>query len=276
MSKLALSVKNVYHSFGDKKVLNNVNVEIFQGEIVAVVGPSGCGKSTLLKAILGTDPPERGEIFAGNKLICGPNRDVGIVYQHYPLYDFLTAKENVAFGLKLDETNFMTRMCRPFFWNKKKKEHHELAQTYLEKMGLGGSGHLYPNKLSGGMRQRVAIAQSLIMRPKVLLLDEPFGALDEQTREDLQKLVLKFREENSNNPDNPPYTMLIVTHELYEALLISDRVIGLSQYHADGKNGSTIVYDKSSPIYNPNSPTEFEAINKQKEELRTVVFPKKS
>ena len=100
----ALRVKNVAHWFGEKKVLNNINLEIDAGQIVALVGPSGCGKSTLLRAILGTHPPKRGEIYAGDQLITTPTRDIGIVYQHYSLYDFLTAQQNVAFGLKLDQT----------------------------------------------------------------------------------------------------------------------------------------------------------------------------
>lgn len=275
----ALKIENVSHSFGDKKVLHDIDLEVECGQIVGLVGPSGCGKSTLLKAILGTHLPKEGEIFAGNKKVIAPSSNVGIVYQHYSLYPFLTAKENVAFGLMLRETSLPYRLFNPFGWNKLRKIHFNKAQELLEKVNLTNAINLYPNEMSGGMRQRVAIAQALIMKPAILLLDEPFGALDEATREELQLMLLHLYQENLEAKKQgrlPPTTILIVTHELNEAIYVSDRVIGLSQYHADGHLGSTIVYDKPSPIFHPNDAKEFSIFEKQKEELRKAVFDTKS
>jgi NitT/TauT family transport system ATP-binding protein len=145
----------------------------------------------------------------------------------------------------------------------------------LEKVNLGDAVHLFPSEMSGGMRQRVAIAQALIMQPKILLLDEPFGALDEATREELQLMLLQLFNENVDAIEQglrPPYTVLIVTHELNEALFVAERVIGLSQYHHTGKDGATIVYDKSAPIFRPGDPRDFARLEQQKEELRRAVF----
>lgn len=271
----ALEVKNVSHWFGDHLVLHNVNLEIAAGQIVSMVGPSGCGKSTLLRAILGTHPPRAGEIVADGKLIDGPTRDVGIVYQHYSLYDFLTAQQNVAFGLMLDQTSLLLRFFQCFKWWKLRKQHLQQAIEWLEKVGLRDAIHLYPQEMSGGMRQRVAIAQALIMKPKVLLLDEPFGALDEATREELQLMLLNLYQENlqalrAGAP--PPHTILIVTHELTEALYVADRILGLSQFHEEGDKGATIVYDKPAPVYQPDDPKDIGDFFSQKEELRKAVF----
>ncbi len=128
------------------------------------------------------------------------------------------------------------------------------------------------------MRQRVAIAQAMIMEPKILLLDEPFGALDESTRTDLQLMLLRFYQENldaKREGKAPPYTVLIVTHELNEALYVSDRVIGLSQYHDDGANGATIVYDRPCPVFHPDDVRDFDRFVNQREELRKAVFDDK-
>lgn len=266
---LALNVQNVSHRFGDNRVLHDVNFTIDTGQIVSLVGPSGCGKSTLLRAILGTHLANEGIVFADGHKVTKPCRDVGIVYQHYSLYDFLTTQKNVAFGPKMDESTIFGRMCfwkwLPRYW-----EILEESKTMLNKLGLGASLRLHPTSLSGGMRQRVAIAQALIMKPKILLLDEPFGALDEATREELQLMLLRIYHENlSGNSDT---TILIVTHELNEALYVANRVIGLSQYHADGNNGATIVYDKNAPVFHPDDPRDFQAIAVQKQEMRRVIF----
>jgi len=277
--KYALEIKNVSHWFGANKVLNNINLEIAPGQIVAVVGPSGCGKSTLLRAIFGTHPPKAGQILADDQPILKPSRYVGIVYQHYTLYDFLTARENVAFGLKLDQTHLPFRWFQYPKWRQLKRKHEELASDFLNRVGLSHAVDRYPHEMSGGMCQRVAIAQAMIMKPKILLLDEPFGALDESTRTELQLLLLRFYQENleaKRAGEVPPHTILIVTHELNEALYVSDRVIGLSQYHADGANGATIVYDRPSPVFHPDDPRDFDRFIGQREELRKVVFDAES
>lgn len=271
----SLNVKDVYHNFGSKRVLYDVNLQVPRGQIVGLVGPSGCGKSTLLRAILGTHPPSGGQIFAEGHLVSEPTRNVGIVYQHYSLYDFLTAKENVALGLKLDQTSMPGRFFNYFNWMQLSRKHLQQAADFLDELGLGNAMDLYPANMSGGMRQRVAIAQAMIMKPKVLLLDEPFGALDEATREELQLMILKFAEDNisaKKKNDLPPHTIIMVTHELQEAIYVSDRVVGLSQYHVGGHNGATIVYDKACPDFHSRKEKDFNLINRQKEQLRNVVF----
>ncbi len=272
---MVLECRDVSHWFGPKRVLNHVSFEIPAGQIVAVVGPSGCGKSTLLRAILGTHPPKSGEVLASGRRVIRPCRDVGIVYQDYSLYEFLTSRDNVAFGLMLDQTTLLQRLFGPLAWFRLRDEHRRLAADLLHKVSLSEAAHLFPSEMSGGMRQRVAIAQALIMQPKILLLDEPFGALDEATREELQLMLLRLYDENRvalERGEVPPYTILIVTHELNEALYVSDRVLGLSQYHRDGQNGSTIVYDKPAPIFRPGDPRDFERFEAQKDELRRAVF----
>ena len=270
-----LEVVNLSHSYGTKQVLNGINLRVGAGQIVALVGPSGCGKSTLLRAILGTHPPTSGRVLVHDKLIDRPTRDIGIVYQHYSLYQFLTARENVAFGLMLDQTSTPYRVFNYFAWRKLRKSHLEQADAFLEKVGLLAARDLYPSEMSGGMRQRVAIAQALIMEPRVLLLDEPFGALDEATREELQLMLLQLYQENTvaiQEGRVPPYTVIIVTHELNEALFVSDRILGLSQYHSDGENGATIVYDKSAPVFAPHDLKDVSRFVEQKEELINCVF----
>ncbi|PQO41894.1 ABC transporter ATP-binding protein [Blastopirellula marina] len=270
-----LEIVDVSHSYGPKKVLNHVNLRVGAGQVVALVGPSGCGKSTLLRAILGTHPSTEGKVLVSQQEVTRPTRDVGIVYQHYSLYEFLTARQNVAFGLKLDQTSTPYRWLNYFGWRKLRKQHLEQADEFLKKVGLYAARDLYPSEMSGGMRQRVAIAQALIMQPQILLLDEPFGALDEATREELQLMLLRLYEENVRaRAENrvPPYTVIIVTHELNEALFVSDRVVGLSQYHNDGENGATIVYDRPAPVFKPDEPKDLSRFVEQKEELIRAVF----
>ena len=272
---VALEASDLSHWYGEHRVLNNVNLTIRAGQIVALVGPSGCGKSTLLKAILGTHPAKAGEVRTNNHLICKPSRDVGIVYQHYSLFDFLTAESNVAFGLKLDRTSLPFRTLMYPWYRKVQQAHLVEARDYLKKVGLEAACGRYPSELSGGMRQRVAIAQSLVVKPKILLLDEPFGALDEATRESLQVMLLRFYQENLKAIQagrQPEYTIMIVTHELTEAIYVADRVIGLSRFYDGGDQGATIVYDRPCPVFLPDEPKDLERLVEQREELRRAVF----
>ena len=231
-----LQCQEVSHWFSETKVLYDLNLKVDAGQFVSLIGPSGCGKSTLLRAILGTHPPNQGQILTlqNGRLAKAdhPGRDRGIVYQKYSLYPFLTALDNVALGLKLDHTSTMFRWFNWSGWAKKRKEFRERAAVFLEKVGLGQAMDLYPSQMSGGMQQRVAIAQALIMEPEIILLDEPFGALDEATREELQEMLLKLYGENQealSTGGKPPYTLIIVTHELNEAIRVGERLIGLSQ-----------------------------------------------
>ena len=276
-----LECVGIHHWFGANKVLFDVNLEIVRGQIVGLVGPSGCGKSTLLRAKIGTHPPSQGEVRVNRKRVEGPGRDRGIVYQQYTLYPFLTAQQNVAFGLMLDQTSFPRRILRLPSWNKLRKEHMEKAAEILQHYGLERSLHLYPHEMSGGMRQRVAIAQAIVLQPEILLLDEPFGALDEATREELQVMLLRLYQENieaKSRGERPPYTMLIVTHELNEAIYVSDRVVGLSQYwkyEEEGHTscpGATIVYDAVAPVFHPDDPRDYGVFDAQRHEVRRATF----
>jgi NitT/TauT family transport system ATP-binding protein len=278
---IVLEIKDLHHAFGPKRVLFGVNLQIVRGQIVSLVGPSGCGKSTLLRAILGTHPPNGGEVLMNGELVRGPSRARGIVYQHYSLFPFMTALENVAFGLMLDQTNLALRAFQPWKWLPLKRAHRQQAEAMLDKVGLSHALHQYPAEMSGGMCQRVAIAQALVMKPEILLLDEPFGALDEATREELQQMLRAFREENvlaKRNGEQPPYTILIVTHELNEAIYVADRVLGLSQYwdwktdgHAECP-GATIIYDRVASSFVPGQERNFDTFLHQRTELRSAVF----
>ncbi|MCS1408666.1 MAG: Bicarbonate transport ATP-binding protein CmpD [Verrucomicrobia subdivision 3 bacterium] len=285
---ITLECRNISHWFGSKKVLWDVNLKVERGHFLSLVGPSGCGKSTLLRAIVGTHLPNKGQMLMdlahdSSEMIPiqGPGRDRGIVYQHYSLFPFLTAQENVALGLKLDQTSIFFRLFQYPKWRKLRREHLQLAAEYLEKVKLKDAMKLYPHEMSGGMRQRVAIAQALIMKPEIILLDEPFGALDEATREDLQRLLLHFYDQNreakkKNGP--PPYTLIIVTHELNEAIYVGDRLVGLSMYwdwKAAGEStcpGATVVYDRPSPVFNPHETREYEQFEHQRAEICQQVF----
>lgn len=183
--------------------LNNVNLEVKKGEFLALVGPSGCGKSTFLDIIGGLTQPNSGTVYIDGKSIDGPALDRGIVFQGYALFPWRTALENVAFGL---ETKGIP-----------KSERGAIARRYLSLVGLSAFEGRYPYELSGGMKQRVAIARALAYNPDTLLMDEPFGALDAQTRDILQVELLKIWEETHK-------TILFVTHSIDEAVFLAERV----------------------------------------------------
>ena len=280
-----LHCEKVSHWFGETKVLFDLNLKVKAGQFVSLIGPSGCGKSTLLRAILGTHPPNEGRILTiqNGQLSQAnhPGRDRGIVYQKYSLYPFLTALDNVALGLKLDQTTTFYRLFNWSGWAKKRKSFRDRAAVFLEKVGLGHAMNMYPNQMSGGMQQRVAIAQALIMEPEIILLDEPFGALDEATREELQEMLLRLYQENQealSQSQKPPYTLIIVTHELNEAIRVGNRLVGLSQYWNwkeaghDSPPGATIVYDKDAPIFKPDERPNYESFEDIRKEIRRYVY----
>lgn len=265
---MMLKVEHLSHGFDDCVVLHDVNIQISRGQFVALVGGSGCGKTTLLKSVLGTHPPTCGSIYAGNREVVGPGRDVGIVYQKYTLFPHLTVEQNVAEGPRLDQTSIPFRTFHPIQWRKLRQRHLADARELLEKVNLRHAFNRYPAKLSGGMQQRAAIAQALIMEPEILLLDEPFGALDQHTREELQDMILSLYAENieaKRKGENPPYTVVVVTHELREAFLLADRVIGLSKKWKDGEkngetHGATVIFDKPAPIFAPDEERDWNRI----------------
>ncbi len=275
MRDIVLECRKVGHRYGRRPILQGINLRIERGDIVALVGPSGCGKSTLLQGILGTHPPESGEILMNGVSYRTPDRQRGIVYQRYSLFPFLTAEGNVALGPWLAKTTMSFRLFRPIRTWRFRRVLERHAVRLLERMKLADAAHHYPSQLSGGMQQRVALAQALIMKPEILLLDEPFGALDEATREELQVMLLRLYEISQTakqKGQKPPYTLLIVTHELNEAIYVANRVIGLSRFHASGDQGATIVYDKAAPVFSPGEVPNFEQFRAQREEIRQAVF----
>jgi len=283
-----ISSEKIHHSFGTNKVLFDVNAKIDPGTIVSVVGPSGCGKSVWLKGIAGIMPPTQGSnlIHIGNDEVYDirkPCRHVGWVAQDKTVFPFWTALQNVAAGPVYDKTTMSYRFfCYPS-WHKTRKSILEKAAFWLEKVGLKGSEYKYPRELSGGMQQRLAIAQVMINRPKLTIMDEPFSALDEANKEKQQRLLLTLRAENEGfkvKGEEPPYTFMIVTHEINEAIYVGDRVIGLSQ-HWDWKNeghivcpGARIVYDKPAPVFSPYDVPNYGNFVDQKSDILKTVFNK--
>ena len=187
--------------------LNGANLDIMENEFICVIGPSGCGKSTLLNIIAGLLEPTSGEVIVDGHKVEGTGVDRGVVFQQYALFPWLTVKKNVQFGLKLQ--------------GKSQKEMDDIAEKYIKMVGLEKFIDSYPKELSGGMKQRVAIARAYAVNPSVLLMDEPFGALDAQTRTQLQTELLKtWQEENK--------TCFFVTHDIEEAIVLASRVVIMS------------------------------------------------
>jgi NitT/TauT family transport system ATP-binding protein len=270
------------HWFDTGNVLYDVNLKIARGEFVALVGATGAGKTTLLRAILGTHPPKDGQVIMNGTPVTGPGRDRGIVYQRYSLFPFMTVRKNVAFGLKLDQIPLYHRVLKFWKYRSLRKQHLKEAEELLRKFQLDQELHKYPSQLSGGQSQRVAVAQALIMKPEIVLLDEPFGALDEATRERLQDWLLELRDENLKAVEagrKPLYTVILVTHELREAIRVADRVVALSRHwlwEAEGLPdkpypGATIVYDAAAPEYRDLNGEA--AFLQQRRELIKVAFP---
>ena len=183
--------------------LDRVNLQIKQGEFMVILGPSGCGKSTFLDMVGGLSKPDEGSILIDGKAIEGPGLDRGIVFQQYALFPWRTARENVEFGLEAQKID--------------KTRRHEISEEFLTMVGLRGFEDRYPYELSGGMKQRVAIARALAFNPEVLLMDEPFAALDAQTRDILQRSLLRIKAETGK-------TILFITHSIDEAVFLADRV----------------------------------------------------
>jgi NitT/TauT family transport system ATP-binding protein len=211
------------------------------GEIVVFLGPSGCGKSTILKAVAGLLPPTKGEILVDGVRVEGVGRDRGMVFQTYTSFGWLTVQENVEYGLRLRGVDEAERKSQ--------------AAKYLEAVGLADSATKYPRELSGGMKQRVAIARTLINKPKLLLMDEPFGALDPSTRWGMQGLLIDI----SRKEDN---TILFVTHDVSEAVYLADTVFVLSKRPAQILNRIEIPTFHERDLSLKSKP-EFRDVEKQ-------------
>ena len=279
MDQSCISIRNVGKQFAARnqtiEALRDVNLEVQPNEFITFVGASGCGKSTLLRIMAGLETHSSGDILLRGEPIDGPGVDRAMVFQHYSLYPWLTVTENIKFCRQLkviaDSVHSQSDV----------EAASGRADALLNLMGLKNFAGAYPSQLSGGMQQRVAIAQALIMEPEIILLDEPFGALDEATREELQEMLLQFYEENKKaiaEGKKPPYTLIIVTHELNEAIRVGDRLVGLSQYwdwKADGHQrspGATVVYDKPAPVFRSDERPDYELFADIRREIRQVVY----
>ncbi len=205
-----LEIRDVSFDYIDKRsrfsALENVSLDIKEGEFVCILGSSGCGKSTLLGLLNGLNRAKSGEILLDGKRIVGPGPDRAVVFQQYSLFPWLTAKGNVNFGIRQSGKKYT------------KKQREEKAKEYLANVGLAGAADKYPSQLSGGMKQRVAVARALALEADVLLLDEPFGAVDPKLRLELQELVSRLCTEHNK-------TVVFVTHDIDEAILLSDRIV---------------------------------------------------
>ncbi|MDF7667036.1 ABC transporter ATP-binding protein [Orbaceae bacterium ESL0727] len=209
MATLTINHLHKSFTFGQHKreILTDVNLSIKDNEFVSVVGASGCGKSTLLSIIAGLEPYDSGEVLVDNNPIYAPGLDRGVVFQSYTLLPWLTVQKNIEFALKAA--------------GYAKNESIEIAKDHLDLVNLSAFANVYPNQLSGGMKQRVALARAISYRPKILLMDEPFGALDAITRNQMQELLTKIWEQHR-------LTVLFITHDVEEAIYLSDRIILLS------------------------------------------------
>ncbi len=259
-SPYLISLQDVEVSYatngGRHVILNNIGLNVSPGEFLSVVGSTGCGKSTLLRLILGAQLPTRGQVVVAGQPVRRVNRDCGIVFQKYSLFPHRTVLENVAFGPLLERTTICQQVMYTPTYRRIRRQSLEAARAYLNRIGLKpDDGVKYPYQLSGGMQQRVAIAQALLMQPQVLLMDEPFGALDHNTRLEMQELILEQWQAYG-------MTMVFITHDLEEACYVGTRVVGLSQHWTDDDNtpgvGATVVTDVPTPGGHPK-PMEIRA-----------------
>ncbi|KQT84021.1 sulfate/molybdate ABC transporter ATP-binding protein [Aurantimonas sp. Leaf443] len=232
---MEIAVRNLAKDFDRFPALHDVSLDIGSGELIALLGPSGSGKTTLLRLIAGLEFPTRGTIRFGNEdasLKSVQERNVGFVFQHYALFKHMTIAENIGFGLSV----------RPKATRPPEAEIRRRAHELLDLVQLSGLGQRYPSQLSGGQRQRVALARALAIEPKVLLLDEPFGALDAKVRKELRRWLRDLHEKTG-------HTTVFVTHDQEEALELADRVVVMSQGRIEQVGGADDIYDRpASPF----------------------------
>lgn len=231
-----LQIRSVWKTYENSVILEKLNFSIEKGEFCTLIGPSGCGKSTFLRMLLGQDTPSRGSILLeGEPLSSEPGSDRGVVFQKYTLFPHLKALENVMLGLEMEHSAFLGKV-----FGSKRKRIKEEAMEMLESVGLGQSAHKYPSELSGGMQQRLSIAQALVKKPKILLLDEPFGALDPGSRADMHVLVRGLWQTYG-------LTVFMVTHDVKEAFELGTRLLVFDKVrndpHAPNAYGATLVND---------------------------------
>jgi NitT/TauT family transport system ATP-binding protein len=231
-----VTVKHLWKEFGNQVVLENVNLHIGDHEFVTIVGASGCGKTTFLKMLLGVEVPSRGEfLIDGERLPAEPGSDRGIVFQRYSLFPHLTVLENLLLGLELRSAPLLGRL-----FGARRRLALEKALPLLEAVGLHTAADKYPAQLSGGMQQRLSIAQSVICEPKILLLDEPFGALDPGITADMHALILQLWNTHK-------MTIFMVTHDLKESFVLGTRLLVFDKVRLDPQApeafGATITFN---------------------------------
>lgn len=229
-----VTVENIFQTYGTRPILERVNLSVKEGEFISIVGASGCGKSTFLRLLLDQERPTRGEIRVDGAPLKGePDRSRGIVFQRYSVFPHLTVRDNIV------AAEGLARPLGRLFGNVKRAARAR-ADAALEKIGLAHVAGHYPSALSGGMQQRLAIAQALAARPRILLLDEPFGALDPGTRQQMHGFLQDLRSETA-------MTVFMVTHDLSEAFKLGDRVLTFDKVRWDPHDpeayGATITYD---------------------------------
>jgi sulfate transport system ATP-binding protein len=228
---MSIVIRDVSKNFGDFRALQEINLEIKEGSLVALLGPSGSGKSTLLRAIAGLQPPDRGQIIIYGEdttYLDVKKRNIGFVFQHYALFKEMTVRDNIAFGLDI------RKAPRPQI---KQRVDELLALIKLE-----GLGDRYPDQLSGGQRQRVALARALAVQPRVLLLDEPFGALDAKIRKELRVWVRQLHEDF-------PVTTVFVTHDQEEAMEVADEIVIMNQGKIEQVGTTAQIYDNPANAF---------------------------
>jgi sulfate transport system ATP-binding protein len=222
---MSILIENVNKKFGDFQALQNINLEIKQGTLVALLGPSGSGKSTLLRAIAGLENPDSGRIYINNyeaTHLDVQRRNIGFVFQHYALFKHLTIRQNIAFGLEIRKVP--------------RQQVKQKVDELLDLIQLQGLGDRYPSQLSGGQRQRVALARALAVQPQVMLLDEPFGALDAKVRKELRAWLRRLHEEVH-------VTSVFVTHDQEEAMEVADEIVIMNQGRIEQVGTPAEVYD---------------------------------
>lgn len=229
---IVLSIRKIRKLFGhgDHVALETVSLDIHRRELICIIGPSGCGKSTLIRIVAGLEEASSGEILLDGKSISGPCPDRGMVFQGYTLFPWRTVKENIMFGLEVAGKAYNTAVSE--------------AREWLEMVGLTKFANSYPHELSGGMKQRVAIAHALANNPRILLMDEPFGALDALTRCKMQAYLLQIWRKVD-------VTVLFITHDLDEACYLADRIIVM------GTNPGRVVEVIENPVPRPRSAAQF-------------------
>ena len=240
MGETILELQNIAKHFGDTDVLNGISISIGKGEFITLLGPSGCGKTTTLRIIAGLETPDTGFVTLDGQPITGPGPDRGIVFQGYMLFAWKNVRDNVELGLKLR--------------NIPANERHEIAQHYIDMVGLTGFEKHYPHQLSGGMKQRVGIARAYANSPNIMLLDEPFGQLDAQTRMFMQKETARIWEQEKR-------TVIFVTNNIDEALFLGDRIILM-----EGKLPGSIKTEYMIDLPRPREHTSMELLK-----LRSII-----